>query len=72
MSTDVPWRSDISTEEVYFEEGKMLISDKPGLGIDINEDAIRKYPYEPKELRHYKGTLTDIRPVDAKPYFKKR
>jgi galactonate dehydratase len=72
MSSDVPWRSDISTEEVYFEEGKMLISDKPGLGIDINEDAIRKYPYEPKELRHYKGTLTDIRPVDAKTYFKKR
>lgn len=70
MSNDVPWRNEISTEAVKFENGKMHIPDKPGLGIDINEDAIAKYPFEPKELRHYDGTLTDIRPQDATDYFK--
>ena len=71
MSSDVPWRKDISTEDVKFENGEMFISDKPGLGIDINVDEIKKYPFESKELRHYKGTLTDIRPADAESYFRK-
>jgi galactonate dehydratase len=71
MSSDVPWRKSISTEEVKFENGEMFISDKPGLGIDINIEEIKKHPFEPKELRHYKGTLTDIRPADAESYFKK-
>jgi galactonate dehydratase len=70
MSSDVPWRKSISTEEVKFENGEMYISDKPGLGIDINVEEIKKHPFEPKELRHYKGTLTDIRPDDAESYFK--
>jgi galactonate dehydratase len=47
----------------------MMIPDKPGLGIDINEEAIARHPYQPKDLRHYKGTLTDIRPPDATSYF---
>jgi galactonate dehydratase len=70
MSNDVPWRSEISTEEVRFEDGKMHIPDLPGLGIDINEEAIKKYPYQSKELRHYEGSLTDIRPNNAVSYFK--
>jgi len=70
MSSDVPWRAEISTEEIRFEHGEMLISDKPGLGIDIHVEEMKKYPFEPKELRHYQGTLTDIRPADAKSYFK--
>jgi galactonate dehydratase len=39
------------------------------LGIDLNEEAIASHPYEPRDLRHYSGTLTDIRPTDAKSYF---
>ena len=70
MSSDVPWRNEISTEVVKFDNGNMLIPDKPGLGIDINEEEIKKYPFEAKELRHYVGSLTDIRPADAKSYFK--
>lgn len=70
MNTDVPWRREISNEEIDFIDGKLSIPDKPGLGIDINEDEIKKYPYIPCELRHYKGTLTNIRPSNASSYFK--
>ncbi len=69
MSSDVPWRADISTETVKFESGAMGIPDKPGLGIDINVAEIKKHPFVAKELRHYQGTLTEIRPADAKSYF---
>lgn len=70
MSNDIPYRNEISTEKVAFENGEMLIGDAPGLGIDINEDAILKYPYEARNLRHYQGNLTDIRPANQTQYFK--
>ncbi len=71
MSSDIPWRADVSTERVKFENSEMFIPDLPGLGIDINEEEIAKHPYECRNLRHYAGTLTDIRPADSKGYFRK-
>ena len=73
MATDIPYRKDITTEEVRFENSEMFIPDKPGLGLDINEEEIAKYPYECRNLRHYEGTLTDIRPAGESVggYFKK-
>jgi len=47
----------------------MHIPTAPGLGIDINEDAIAEHPYQPHDLRHYTGKLTDIRPPEARSYF---
>lgn len=71
MANDVPWRKDISDEYVEFKDGLMSIGSKPGLGIELNESEIAKHPYEPHDLRHYKGTLTDIRPKSAyETYFK--
>ena len=72
MATDIPWRSEISTEKVSFKNGLMSIPDAPGLGIEICEDAIAKHPYAPHDLRHYKGTLTDIRPDGAGNYFNEK
>lgn len=71
MSSDIPWRADVSTERVKFKNSEMFIPDLPGLGIDINEEEIAKHPYECRNLRHYVGTLTDIRPADSKGYFRK-
>ncbi|WP_113663345.1 galactonate dehydratase [Pedobacter nanyangensis] len=70
MSNDIPYRNEISTEKVVFENGEMLIGNAPGLGIDIHEEAILKYPYQARNLRHYQGNLTDIRPADQTQYFK--
>jgi galactonate dehydratase len=71
MAVDVPWRSEICPEHVRFIDGRMTIPDAPGLGIELNEEAIARHPYEARDLRHYAGTLTDIRPADARSYFKK-
>lgn len=69
MLTDVPWRRDITDESLRFEDGCILIPDRPGLGITLRPGAAGAHPYAPHDLRHYKGTLTDIRPPEAIPYF---
>jgi galactonate dehydratase len=72
MMTDVPWRSDIVEEELAIEDGCMLIPDRPGLGSSVNVEACRNFPYTPHPLRHYIGTLTDIRPPEARAYYTMR
>lgn len=69
MSSDVAYRGEVTTEAVGFAGGLMRIPTAPGLGIDLNPEAIAAHPYEPRNLRHYLGTLTDIRPGDAASYF---
>ena len=70
MMTDVPYRAEICDEDLTIKAGKMVIPDRPGLGIDLNETELLKHPYIWTELRHYRGDLTNIRPVDAVPYYK--
>ena len=66
---DVPWRSEISTEALVFEDGCFVVPDTPGLGLDLNESVFAKYPYKPHDLRHYTGNLTDIRPPGSCRWF---
>lgn len=69
MLTDGSFRKSITNEEVHFENGNIIIPDKPGLGIDVNVDEVIKRPYTPRNLRHYTGTVTDIRPKDDTVYY---
>ena len=69
MYSDVVYRKDITTESLEYKDGFMKIPDKPGLGIEINEEECAKYPYRPHTLRHYTGALTDIRPPETAFYF---
>ena len=71
MLTDGSFRKAITNEEVVFEDGYILIPNKPGLGIDVNVEEVLKRPNTPRNLRHYTGTVTDIRPKnDTFYYFK--
>lgn len=70
MSSDVPWRAEVVREDLEFADGHMLVPDKPGLGVELNEAAALRYPYRPCPFRHYTGALTEIRPPDAVPFFK--
>lgn len=73
MMSDVAWRGEVVPEQLTFEDGHLLIPDKPGLGLELNEEAAARFPYEPHDLRHYTtGALTSIRPPDARPYYSVR
>ena len=69
MNSDVTYRKDITNEDLKYEDGYMFIPDKPGLGIELNEEECEKYPYKVHTLRHYTGALTDIRPAETAFYF---
>ena len=62
--TDVSWRKELTNERVVFDKGNILIPTGVGLGLEIHEENCLKYPFQPIDLRHYKGTLTNIRPAD--------
>jgi len=70
MISDVPWRKEIAPEDIEMIGGEMLIPDRPGLGIELNVEAARQYPYEARDLRHYSGALTNIRPANALPWYR--
>ncbi|MCQ2399667.1 MAG: mandelate racemase/muconate lactonizing enzyme family protein, partial [Clostridia bacterium] len=69
MYTDVEYRKLVTNENLEYKDGKIIIGDKPGLGIDINEEECLKHPYVEHNLRHYTGKLTDIRPPKTEFYF---
>ncbi|MCC7262349.1 MAG: galactonate dehydratase [Candidatus Latescibacteria bacterium] len=51
MLSDVPWRWEVVQHELKTEEGYWLKCDAPGLGISVNEEAARKYPFK-QEIIH--------------------
>ncbi len=67
--TEVDWRLDITNECVEFRDGELMIESKPGHGIVLNHEECAKHPYTPYDLRHYNGTLTDVRPLGQTSYY---
>lgn len=46
-----------------YEDGMLLVSDRPGLGVEVDEDAAAKYPYDRKYLpvnRLRDGSMHDL------------
>ena len=69
MYSDVEWRKEVTNEALHYADGYISIPERPGLGIEINEEACCAHPYQPHTLRHYTGALTDIRPAKTEFYF---
>ena len=69
MYSDVTWRADVTNEALTYADGYIDIPDRPGIGIEINEEECLAHPYQPHTLRHYTGALTDIRPPETAFYF---
>jgi galactonate dehydratase len=44
MLNDVPWRDEVITEPLDVRDGFLHLSDRPGLGVDLNEDELEKHP----------------------------
>ena len=51
MFTDVPWRDEIITSPIkdMVREGKLNLSEEPGLGVDLIEEEMEKHPGITKE-----------------------
>jgi len=42
-----PLAADILKEPLPIDHGDLIITDKPGLGVEVNEEVIQRYPYVP-------------------------
>ena len=52
MDPDVPWRDEINSEPLKVREGHLTVNNKPGWGVEIDEDALARYPYD-REVSAY-------------------
>ncbi len=50
---DVPWRYEVAPGAVEEADGRIRVPDAPGLGVDIDEEAIAEHPIEPVEAFEY-------------------
>jgi galactonate dehydratase len=57
-----PWDALFFGRRAIYQNGFALPPDRPGLGIELNEDEAKKYPYSPKPwatLRFPDGAIHD-------------
>lgn len=47
---EVPPKSELVKHPLKVEKGYLIVPDKPGIGIELNEDKIADYPYKPREF----------------------
>lgn len=64
VHADVPWRSDVVQEGyTVVPEGRIVHPNtRPGLGIEINEEAVRQHPFEqelPQQVFYPDGSVGD-------------
>ena len=61
---DVPWRQDVVAEGFVVEEQGRIVrpNEKPGLGIEIDEEAVKKHPFQqeiPQRSFYRDGSVGD-------------
>jgi galactonate dehydratase len=64
MLADVPWRWEVVQHRLKSEGGYWLPSDAPGLGIEVNEAAAARHPFQqevmhPMTVRAHDGAVLD-------------
>src|ERR687898_1132018 len=57
VSVDVPWRKELVNETLVFEDGHLLAPTAPGLGVELNEEACARFPYEPHDVPLFDGSI---------------
>ncbi len=52
VHNDVPWRADVVNEGYTIETKGQVVrpNNRPGLGIEINEDEVRRHPFQQEEV----------------------
>ncbi len=60
---DVPWKDDLITEKMEFDNGDALVPDRPGWGADLNEEVARAHVWETGRLPSYWSGSSDKKRV---------
>ncbi len=45
MDPDVEWRDEVISEPLQVENGRLILNDKPGWGVDLVEETLERHPY---------------------------
>jgi galactonate dehydratase len=53
IASDVPWRNEVIVNPVEVVDGSIAPPTRPGLGIDVDEQAAAKYPFKPEAMQRY-------------------
>jgi galactonate dehydratase len=53
ITGDVPWRSQVVDEVVDVRDGFVAPPQRPGLGIDVDEEAAAAHPFQPETVQRY-------------------
>ncbi len=64
MLTDVPWRWEVVQHSLQTQDGYWLPTDAPGLGIEVDEEAAKRHPFQQEVLhtttvRAHDGAILD-------------
>jgi galactonate dehydratase len=43
---DVDWKGDLLDEPIRIEDGRLHVPEGPGLGVNLNMDAVEEHEYE--------------------------
>jgi galactonate dehydratase len=57
VSIDVPWRRELVSETLRFENGYLLAPTAAGLGVELNEAACARFPYQPSDVPLFDGSI---------------
>ncbi|MEA3408306.1 MAG: galactonate dehydratase [Chloroflexota bacterium] len=57
-----PPKSEIVRSTLELEDGFLIVPDAPGIGVELNEEALDKYPFRPRDMLtrlHVDGSVVD-------------
>ncbi len=58
------WRFDVCRNDMTLEDGWLEIPDRPGLGVEFNEEAAAEHPYQPVDLYELHRPGSNISPPE--------
>lgn len=53
LTSDVPWREEVLDAPLEIKDGYVLPPTRPGLGIELDEQAAARYPFAPEAEQRY-------------------
>jgi galactonate dehydratase len=53
ISSDVPWRNEVVHYPMVIQDGSIAAPDRPGLGVEVDENAAAKFPFKPEAEQRY-------------------